>query len=301
MEQIDFTPKGLSDKIEKTITVPFQRFEKYTSDFGVEHLYCFVEGHDLPYYNVRVEAISGKQCSIVDSGGKKNVIALHEMLKGKKEYAKYKTLYFVDRDYDDNSALDQAIYVTPCYSIENLYASNKAFMKIVEGLFHVYSDNEKQKKCIELYEAKKQEFTTGASLFCAWYKCVRSKTVNTVKLNDDFPSNYVDIGVKGKIIIYDYDLHKMNTDYNLIEPISPEELSNAKVFIDTDPINNIRGKYVLQFLEYMINLLSNDSKTNKTYTESKITIPQNRKLLVSNLSSYADIPDILREYIKNHI
>ena len=299
MEQIDFTPKGLSDKIEKTITVPFQRFEKCTSDFGVEHLYCFVEGHDdLLYYNVRVEAISGKQCSFVDSGGKKNVIALHEMLKGKKEYAKYKTLYFVDRDYDDNSNINNEIYITPGYSVENFYGSINCFKNIIKGTYHIYEDNPKFSICIELYNHLKDDFINATSCFCAWYRCTKSKVNHEVELSESFPERYATFH-SDSIVKSDYDLVSLNNDYPNVDDVTTDEFEESVSYIDNN-IFNIRGKYVMQFIEYIIQLLNKDSKTCKRYTDSKVEFETNRKTLIARLSAYADNPNCLREYIIQH-
>lgn len=300
MEQIDFTPQGLLDKIERTITVPFQRFEKYTSDFGIEHLYCFVEGHDLPYYNVRVEAISGKQCSFVYSGGKKNVIALHEMLKGKKEYAKYKTLYFVDRDYDDNSMLNQAIYVTPCYSVENLYLSEN----IVDKLLCIQPEYESYQKCKKFIDDKMTEFLGAIIDFCAWYYCVKQKeqidhTTNLVCLEDSINSRLVEISVtlEGIVISRHYTLEQLNETYNT--GITQDELNLGVNYIKKDIYKNVRGKYIFQFIEKLLNYLNMDSsnKGHKFFLKKPISFNSDRKKMMASLTNIALTPIELKQYI----
>ena len=94
METInEFTPDEFLKTIKEVPTVPFHKFELLTSKYGESCLYCFVEGHDLPYYSVRVEAIASMSCYCIDSGGKKNVIAINDFLREKEEYFKYKTLF----------------------------------------------------------------------------------------------------------------------------------------------------------------------------------------------------------------
>lgn len=139
----NYTPESLTQIANDSVAVVIQKFCCSISKMQPASLVCFVEGHDLPYYNSRVETISGSHCVFIDSGGKKNVIRAYHYFCGKNQYSDYKKLYFVDRDYDDNTGLPAEIYVTPCYSVENLCVSENSFIKIMKGIYKVDVDNPK--------------------------------------------------------------------------------------------------------------------------------------------------------------
>ena len=295
MNDNGFTAEEMLDYAENMETTAFSKFVLKLSKYGSSCIYCFVEGYDLPYYKIRVEAISGKKCSFVDSGGKKAVVKTFDLIKSKPEYNKYKILYFVDRDYDNNNNILQNIFVTPCYSIENLYGTEDAFKNLIEGTYHIDEQNPKYQKNILLYHQEKDSFLNATKVFCAWYRCVKNKPNHDVELGESFPSKYATIG-PNSITCHECNATILNNDYPQIDNISKDELDNSIAYINND-LANIRGKYVMQFMEYLIQLLNRDSNNSKVYTDTKVSFEQNRKTLITRLSAYADTPDILREYI----
>ena len=51
-------------------------------------------------------------------------------------YEKVCTMFFVDRDYDfSQKQIDEDLFVTPCYSIENLYVQRECFVNILQSEF----------------------------------------------------------------------------------------------------------------------------------------------------------------------
>lgn len=296
----NFSPTEMLDKIERTPTVPFQRFELHTNSFGLDCLYCFVEGKDLPYYSIRVEAVSGMKCCCIDSGGKKNVVSLCQLLKNKPEYSKYKTAYFVDKDYDDNSTIDDSIYVTPCYSVENMYK----YDKIVDMIFQLPPDSSNYEVCKVYIKNKFQEFSNACSRFCAWYYCVkqsehRNSTIYNVNLSDNIESKYVEFiaNADGFSISSKYSLDILNTDFNT--NITEDELTTGLEYINQNPESRIRGKYVFQFLEKLLEFFNIDSgkKGKHTYFKHSLAINTDRKRMMSTLNPIAVAPPEFKEYI----
>ncbi len=294
----EISPDALLNKIESTDTVPFHRFVLLTNSYGNNHIYCFVEGYDLPYYKPRIELISNKGCSCIDSGGKKNVISVNQLIRQKNEYSNYKILYMVDSDYDDNSNVHDSIYITPCYSIENFYGTLDCYKKLIEGTYHIYEDNPKYSLCIELYNRLSADFINATSCYCAWYRCTKQKVHHEVELKESFPERYATFNANS-IVKANYNLSILNNDYPNVDDVTIDELNESLEFID-NRIINIRGKYVMQFIEFIIQLLNRDSRTNKKYTESKVDFEQNRKTLIARLSTYADTPTCLRNYVMNY-
>ena len=95
-----------------------------------------MEGYDAPYYSTRVEITDSqsRRAEFINCGGKKGVVDTCGYIAGKPAYKKFVTLYFVDKDYDDNSALSDKIFVTDGYSVENYYASDRCVRSAIKGL-----------------------------------------------------------------------------------------------------------------------------------------------------------------------
>ena len=293
----NYTPESLTQIANESVSVVIQKFCCSISKVQPATLVCFVEGHDLPYYNSRVEAISGRHCVFIDSGGKKNVIRAYHYFCGKSQYSDYKKLYFVDRDYDDNTDLPDEIYVTPCYSVENLCVSENSFIKIMKGIYRIDIDNPKLSSAISFFKMEREKFVNATSLFCAWYKCVKKLPgENSVKLSESFPQNVALIGP----------YHIMETSNNLkyINGLYPNiaEITNDAVSVSLEEIDgkmeNIRGKYVFDFIEYLTGCLNRDSKGCQKFTDGKTSLEKNRKTLLARLSPYADTPKNLSDYVR---
>lgn len=291
-----YTPSALELVASVSVSVVIHKFYCSLGKISNSTLVCFVEGYDLPYYNSRIEAISGQHCVFIDSGGKKNVVRTQQYFSNKDAYSVYRKLYFVDSDYDDNSCLSDDIYVTPCYSIENLCVSDDAFIKIMKGIYKVDIDNPKLDKAISFYKKEQDKFIRATSLFCAWYKCVKKLPgENSVKLSESFPQAISEIGADN-IIEKNNNLQYINDLYPDIQDITDDEIHVALVGID-GKMENIRGKYVFDFIEYITCCFNRDSRGSRIYTEGKTSFEKNRKTLLARLSPYADTPTSLRDYV----
>lgn len=297
MNEAQFTPAELLSHANKTITTPLLRFMNKVNAYKEHVIYCIVEGYDLPYYNVRIEAISGQKCEFIEANGKKNVIRLYDIIKSRSEYANLKQLYFVDRDYDLNSNIPDDIYITPGYSVENFYVSKNCYTKILEGLFHLDITNPKYSKCENLFNVRLKNFVDAVSDFCAWYKYIRMNGIQaSIKLGESFPTNFAQIDIHG-IHREVYSIIDLNNAYPDIPNVTQDQLNQELANIN---ITTIRGKYVMQFIETLISFLVKDSKNGKIYTDSKIEFEVNRKTLLTRLSAYADTTSCLRDYVLNH-
>lgn len=297
MNEVPFTPEELLSHANATVTTPLLRFMRKVSLYNDHVIYCIVEGYDLPYYNVRIEAISGQKCEFIQANGKKNVIALYDIIKSRPEYSNLKQLYFIDRDYDLNENIPGDIYITSGYSVENFYVSKSSYAKILEGVFHIDITNPKFYKCGTLFDDRLKDFISAVRDFCAWYRFIRINGIRaSIKLGESFPSEYAKIELSG-IHRENYSLEDLNNAYPDIPDVTQEQLDQELTNIN---IMSIRGKYVLQFIESIILFLVKDSKNGKNYSESKIEFESNRKTLLTRLSAYADTPDCLRNYVLNY-
>ena len=296
-----FTPDSFLEIIEEVPTIPFHRFELYTSKYGKECIYCFVEGHDLPYYSIRVEAIAGIPCYCIDSGGKKNVIRLNNFLKRKEEYFKYKKLYMVDKDYDDNNGLDESIFVTPCYSVENLYHVDN----IVDKLFCMSPESPKYGDCFSYINEKYHNFIDAISLFCTWYYSIKeyerkNNVVLNISLDENLEAQFLNYIVNEHDIVIENrcSLDEINSLYGTT--ITVGEIEANRQFINEF---NIRGKYLFQFLEKLLTYFNMDSskKGPHKFFKKSLAINLDRKKMMTTLNCIAITPKELNEYIQKYI
>lgn len=297
MNEEQFTPEELLSHANEAVATPLIRFMYKVNVYNNNVIYCIVEGYDLPYYNVRIEAISGHKCEFIEANGKKNVIALYNIIKSRSEYSHLRQLYFVDRDYELNNNIPNDIYITPGYSVENFYVSKDSYIKILEGIFHVNIMNPKFHKCEELFNERLNDFICAVKDFCAWYRFIRINEINAhIKLGESFPSKYARI-VSSGIYRENYSLVDLNNAYPDVPNVTQEQLDQELTNIN---IKTIRGKYVLQFIESIISFLVKDSKNGKIYSDSKIEFECNRKTLLTRLSAFADTTDCLRRYVLDY-
>lgn len=300
MENNDqFNPIVLLNKTNRTPTVPFVKFELLSNEFGESHVYCFVEGHDLPYYSIRIDAIlaSDFSCHCIDSGGKKNVIGVNSILSQKPEYSKYKILYMVDHDYDDNSSLSDSIYVTPCYSVENLYKIDL----IKDRIVLLTLGDPKYRVCEQFINEKCRLFIEKITLFCSWYYCVKqieqkTHTFHNINLGDNIDSKYLEFKVENTNIdiVSHYSLDDLNRDYNT--NITEELLDSGIKYINND-IKRIRGKYVYQFIENLLKFFNLDSCGLRQYCQKPLGINLDRKKLMTTINVIAVTPSCLKKYV----
>ncbi len=280
-------------------------------------MYCFVEGYDDPYYRPRISTHStDRTVDFIKSYGKKFVIEFYELIQKKPEYDKYAKLFFVDSDYDNNSSLNSNIYRTPCYSVENFYINKSVIEGFTDNIIQLNehdldpakasSDAAIKNKMLEFFSLKKDEWLNAISPFCAWYKCVKNSSINYgVKLDETFPSSYVEILVEKKsfeIKNKGYDLAKLNADFNT--RVSQSDYDNALQYVQSNKDYYVRGKYVLQFIERLLSFWVANSKLPKAeraFSLRVINYNVNKKRLMSDLSAYAKSTSCLTTYVQSRM
>lgn len=175
--------------------VLFTQFVDKVSKYGHGYLYCFVENYDMPYYSGIISGISNMQWTSIRCKSKKNVIGIHDYIKEISIYSSYDKRFFVDSDFDDDAKLDDDIYVTSAYSIENYYVTDECMRKVLETEYEIdpVVDHELYNKTIEHFKTKRDEFHKAILEFNAWYACLKECTLwdlKGVRLNSTFPKNY---------------------------------------------------------------------------------------------------------------
>ena len=272
---------------------------------------CFYEGEDEKYFRVRIEGIirTGKFHSI-NCKGKTDLLYLHKLIENS-EYAKSRTLLFIDRDFDRPicKRLRDKIYETPCYSIENLYASEASFTRILSAEFNITEFNEECKAdfrmCIDLYRARLNDFINAVELLNAWVYAQKRKK-NKIKSEGRLNLNSINferlVSIDLDKISTKYNAQALNTIFQNSLPLTSRELYSAKrVIRGHNPLVFFRGKYQIEFIRTFVDKLKKDRTSEAPQYFSchgKVKINISRINILSDFSQYADTPDCLLSYIR---
>lgn len=280
---------------------------------GDDSLYCFFEGfEDRTYYSIRIENISevNNYYDFV-CGGKEGVKKVHKLIKSNQHYKDVKTSFFIDNDFD-NEEKSGIIYVTPTYSIENLYCTKIAFEKILISEFKMSRTDEDFKKCSANYLQLQNLFNEETLIFNAWLSCQSDyrnthNLTNRLKIDKKVKSYFEKIVLPDLNSIKNFNELKTKENIEKIFENSPKienEHLNKKIeyLKQINKTENFRGKFLIRFLEsYLSRLQSIFGIENEHFVKNyscKLRIEN--ATICSNLSQYANTPDCLREYLKQY-
>lgn len=268
------------------------------------HTYCFYEGEDGKYYNQRIKAVVGEDIIPIKAGNKRDTLKAWRKISKDSTYDSINTMFFVDRDMDDlPEDIDNNLYVTPCYSIENFYVSEDTFANIIESEFSVSKIDKDYEKCISLFADLYQRFCSLMVEFNALVLIRKNKHLGEgkVTLSGIKTRKMINIKLSGVSKGREYD--SIISDLKGKLQATDEELDGAIETICTksDYSNNFRGKNQLDFLVELIALLKTAHRGEAFFEETKtsvsINLTDNR---LSELSQYARTPDCLNSFLQNH-
>lgn len=281
-------------------------FIEFTSrrKYHANHAFCFYEGEDGKYYDHRIRRIIGNDFFHIKAGNKNKVFKVMEMIKNKPEYQTVNTMFFVDRDmgFDMEEYKEKDLYVTPCYSIENLYVNEDSIGMILETEFGLNTDdsdyNKYKQRFIEMYH----DFCELMLEFNALVLIRKEKALDCAKVNIQKikTTNLVTIDVFSGISISSkyYD-----TIAELKEQLDAkeEEIISAKLRLLEygEKENTFRGKNQFDFMTKFIEQLCNRKNDlfNPVPTSINISPNQNR---LSTYSVYAQTPECLEIFLQAH-
>lgn len=289
--------------------VAYGEFMNSTRKFP-EHLFCFFEGKDNDYYVPRIKVYAPKFYPI-GCGGRQKVLEVHALISGKSEYEKYKKAFFIDRDFNPPpSEQTPPIFETPCYSVENLYVSKTVFKEILANVLHLSESQDADfAVCEGLFEKLQEEFHAATMLFNAWYACLidakRLKNLKTAnaQLSDKLPKGFIKISLAG--VEQHYDLEKILEIFPDSERVSQDEIEQKIIEFGASEQHRVfRGKYELQFVIKLLQLILSDAKNENRYLKNKITFLSgdgsgiNNAMALNLFSAYAETPERLNEYLQ---
>lgn len=270
---------------------------------------CF-EGEDEKYYSSRIDSLTNLDWTGINCGGKGKVIALREKIRASESYHNKEVLFFIDSDFDDNEEFNGYIdvYVTPCYSVENLYVSDSCFTRILRSEFGISEFNEDYEcylQVMHIFNNRKREFFESITDFNLLIHYLRMKEASG-ELKTRLNLNNIEIEKLVSISLTEvkkvYTLEK----YRELFPDLPEKLDinldiSRSHFDGKSSEINFRGKQSLEFFRAFIMLLKQDrgKKCNREifHESGKVKLQLTKANTLSELSQYADTPNCLKQFI----
>ena len=297
---------SLRDKMSEEAECVEAIFLSYTLTKSSQKIFLFFEGiDDFKYYCPRISFVcNDKKYKKYDCNCKKNVLRIHSMITNQTvKDNKSITMFFVDKDYDDNSNIDNDIYITPTYSIENLYFTDWAIENMIRaemGLSEHSKDDENDFNVAYNYVINFRDKIIKDILYgnaCYSLQIKKLHEIDGVKPNLSAIKRYDDIAnisefkdIKGKI-------------KNYIE-VSDDEIEEEYERLKSDAIRYIRGKYMLEKMSKCIQKIEEESNKGANHErhwfskKRRMRLNTSESTLISDLSNYAETPRCLINYIQ---
>lgn len=283
-----------------TAFMEFTSKRKYHSNYA----FCFYEGEDGKYYDHRIRSIIGKDFIHIKAGNKNKVLKVLKLIKDKPEYQSVNTMFFVDRDmgFDMKEYKEKDVYVTPCYSIENLYVNEDSFGMILETEFGLNIDDADyityKQKFVEMYH----DFCELMLEFNALVLLRKEKELDCEKViiqnikTTDLVTIDVYSGIS-KSSKYNDTIEELKEKLD----VKDEEITSAKIRLleHGEKSNIFRGKNQFDFMTKYIEQLYNGRKELFDPVPKNIKIAPNQNRL-STFSMYAQTPECLENFLQAH-
>ncbi len=293
-----------------SLSVKFLEFTRVTSKGKTP---AFFEGEDEKYYSIRIDSIRPDiSWSGINCGGKANVISMRTRIRQHETYRNRSCLFFVDSDFDDNKELSgfDDLYLTPCYSIENLYITESAYARLLSaefGINDVCNERNCFMACMEKYLDLKRQYLDAIKGFNYLVKEIRAierSGTPSVRLNINNVSidDLVSVELSGVLKNYNENFPKS------IFPELPEGLqvsmdSSKEYFAERHEEMWFRGKQNLEFYRIFVGRIKQDrcKKNGRQIFKNKgnVKLQLTKANAISELSQYAETPQCLRDFLQN--
>lgn len=300
----------------EAIVAIFQDLVVCKEQHGLENtVFCFYEGKDdFKFYPNKIQQIllqNGNEKGIYSKGCgcKENVIDIYSKLLFDSIDIIENSLFFVDRDFDENDGLGENIYITPTYSIENLYAEEYTFDMFVN--VNCYINRRSVGKDFEDYEFLKYYYKSNLLeklneilLINAWYSLqIKNKDlaqpVSLKKLQQ--LSKIKNSTQKNKLSEVDLqDLENLTDNYKEVSIFSLQEEMN---YLRSDILSKLRGKHVEEIIVDIYKKIVDEcnNPTNFPIENRNIPLQIGKKNFKSVLMGYTRIPQCLIEYVNTRL
>jgi len=295
---------------QESMVVGYAEFlQRHTT--GDTSLHCFYEGHeDNIYYHGHIRGIhAAEKIHPYRCGGKSEVVAVFELIAAKNEYNTARTLYFIDRDFDE-LLNNPRIFETPYYSIENFYTQQFCFEEFLTGHLGIGAATPDFNASISLFQQLKQAFYQLSRPVNAYLRCyARKRNLHgAVRLHIDeriqFTGGINELLNSFHVAGIPASLPDLEIVFAATGIVTQAEFDSELVVISTEDQGKVgRGKFELQFMTAFLNrfkMAITRKKGHLLVQRYNCKINFDAANFMSDFRSYAYTPDSLLTYIRRN-
>ncbi|UCJ18598.1 DUF4435 domain-containing protein [Pseudomonas sp. MM211] len=289
--------------------VHFVEYIKTRPADGLSKAVMVLEGKDDPkFYTPKFSSLLNREWTSISVGGKSKVLELRKKIRSHPKFFNDLTFFFVDRDYDQTITFKDT-YVTPTYSIENLYCSRETVKRLIEaecGLTRSDITNRLEiiDFLLEEYESLRKKFHTSRSvkfLNSVFYYVRTQKQNKKISLDKVLKLEALIEKDKLKIILTKNELFIKNRKIEREDYI--KAIANSSwLAIANNPADRFRGKQEILILRLYVRELKNSgSIANKALAKFGMKIctenPSMSDHILSTASQYVPSPRCLTKFL----
>ncbi|WPY97639.1 DUF4435 domain-containing protein [Christiangramia sp. OXR-203] len=305
--------KKLKEAGDSSQTLFLRLLQEYK--LSEKSLHLFIEGNDDPaFYTNYISNLAGNNFQIYfyNSKNKSGVYSNYNQISWK-SYNKNRVLFFVDKDYSDilklRYPIDQNIFVTKYYSIENYLVNDQIVRRILTDLVHI-TDPSIINNIIKKFHQEHKSFCEYMVLLSAWIIYHRKNGTN-INLGNISLSHIFQFNAKLEIVKLNSPQGKKLLDYLDEKTGNPDSSGSwksvRKIYSSLLKINedkiHLRGKFEIWFLVAFINALIDNlnSSRKKGEPKAKMNVSLSSSNAVALLATRLSIPPDLKSFISNNL
>ncbi|MGY3861151.1 DUF4435 domain-containing protein [Aeromonas lacus] len=292
---------------------------------GKNKFFFFMEGvDDLEYYQHAVnKVISSDNWVHITCDGRKNVIEIIDVLSRHDtiEYRKSLFFGFIDNDYLGlNIKFPSRLYKTPCYAIENLYATTEFMENVLIKKFYLSpdnSDNQDYYNCLKGFHAARESFCTiiedlDCYILSALIEYENGTKKHELNLANIKLKKFISVSTNNSALIKEDKFWYLQALNSKASHIQQSTFNETKKLYSSSPKKHmiIRGKFILFFINSFIVKLIEENKNNKEsqlfndsisdkvgFKTTRLSLNGSDEDFLSKLSVYAKHPDCLIKFL----
>ncbi|MHC2115976.1 DUF4435 domain-containing protein [Stenotrophomonas geniculata] len=234
------------------------------------------------------------------SNGKRNSIALRNLLIRDTTDLSRNVFFIVDHDYDGlgDSPAGQDIYVLPGYSIENFLATASGLDSVLKGTFGLHSKPDLRALAIDFFNRNFAIYCNHLLEPCGILWAARKSGAKGVEAKDAV-IDYFNFSAAGISARNDRQIAEL---IRLEENLDPEQMLEGKAELSRKDLSLwIRGKYVYAFFQKCCQILHGDlnSESPQIFSERVRVGFEAGSISLARLAGVGQAPIGLREAVQS--
>lgn len=285
----------------------FMEYLNLRSRLGESVLICVFEGpEDLPVYDVWIRRHYPERYEPLQVNGKENLLDLNVLLQKSADEKDARILFFADHDFDGSKerTVDDRVYFTPTYSIENLLINPRSFEDTLIYEFGLINAEQPDRKpLIEAFFTKLDDFNEKLLPVNAFIRWLRLEGVECGNLPET-TTRLVSVGLEEVRPLFSERLSEVADEFKATAiPLSPTVQEHMKWLRDHNPTKVGRGKFLLDFMKRYLLALYADRRSDKPiyFSRKDRTKPEPCHDVLRKLAGYTSTPDCLKDFIAQQL